>query len=85
MKQIKSAALDGSDVKILTTYTERNIWTWGLTVFEDWIYWVAYKHKTIYRVDKETGSTLEIVKTGLHSPAGITIYSQQKQPLGTAI
>ena len=85
LKQIKSAALDGSDVKMLTTFTERNMWAWGLTVFDNWIYWATYKNNTIYRIDKETGSTFEVVKTGLRSPMGIKIYSQNNQPSGKTL
>jgi len=61
------------------------MWASGLAVFEDWIYWVTYKNNTIYRVDKENGTTFEVVQTGLHSPVGIKIYSKQNQPSGTAI
>jgi hypothetical protein len=40
-------------------------------------------NNTIYRVDKETGSKFEVVKTELSRPVGIKIYSQEKQPTGT--
>jgi hypothetical protein len=58
-------------------------WAWGLIVFGDWIYWTSFTNNTIYRVDKETGSKFEVVKTELSRPVGIKIYSQEKQPTGT--
>ena len=81
LKQITSAALDDTDVKSLTRYTEELMWASGLAVFEDWIYWVTYQNNTIYRVDKENWTTFEVVKTGLHSPAGITNIQQTESTL----
>ena len=55
---------------------------WGLIVFRDWIYWTSSTSNTIYRVDKENGSHVEVVKRYLHNPRGIKIYSQENQPKG---
>jgi len=57
-------------------------WAWGIIVFRNWIYWTSFRNDTIYRVDKETGSNFEVVKTDLNMPIGIKIYSQENQPTG---
>ena len=57
-------------------------WAWGLIVFEDKIYWTSFTNNTIYRVDKENGSHVEVVKRYLRNPRGIKIYSQENQPTG---
>jgi hypothetical protein len=81
-KQIRSSNLNGTDIKLLTTSPHYMPWAWGLIVFGDWIYWTSFTNNTIYRVDKETGSTFEVVKTELSRPVGIKIYSQENQPTG---
>ena len=57
-------------------------WAWGLIVFGDWIYWTSFTNNTIYRVNKESGSNFQVVKTDLRTPIGIKIYSQENQPTG---
>ena len=57
-------------------------WEWGLIVFGDWIYWTSFTNNTIYRVNKESGSDFQVVKTDLRTPIGIKIYSQENQPTG---
>jgi hypothetical protein len=37
----------------------------GINCIRDWIYWTSFTNNTIYRVDKETGSKFEVVKTEL--------------------
>ena len=81
-KQIRSSNLNGTDIKLLTTSPHYMPLAWGLIVFGDWIYWTSFTNNTIYRVDKETGSTFEVVKTELSRPVGIKIYSQENQPTG---
>jgi hypothetical protein len=80
-KQIQSSNLNGTDIKkLITTSPEYMAWAWGLIVFRDWIYWIS-SHK-IYRVYKENGSNVAVIKSNLNNARGIKFYSPENQPTG---
>ena len=79
-KQIQSSNLNGTDIKLLTTFPEYMPLARGLIVFGDWIYWTS--SRTINRLYKENGSNVEVVNSHLSNSRGIKIYSPENQPIG---
>jgi len=56
---------------------------YGLTVFENYVYWTDWNFKSIHRADKFTGNNSMTLKTGLLIPPfDIKVYSPLRQPPG---
>ncbi|CAG2242217.1 LRP5_6 [Mytilus edulis] len=82
-KQIKSSAFDGTDIRILMTSADNLPWAFGLVVYKDWLYITQFTNNTVCRVDKQTGSNFQIIRSDADTPVGIKIYSGDNQPHGS--
>ncbi|XP_071133360.1 low-density lipoprotein receptor-related protein 6-like isoform X2 [Mytilus edulis] len=84
-KQIKSSAFDGTDIRILMTSADNLPWAFGLVVYKEWLYITQFTNNTVCRVDKQTGSNFQIIRSDADTPVGIKIYSGDNQPHGTSL
>lgn len=57
-------------------------WAFGLVVYKDWLYITQFTNNTVCRVDKQTGSNFQIIRSDADTPVGIKIYSGDNQPHG---
>jgi len=56
---------------------------YGLTVFEDYVFWTDWNFKSIHRADKFTGNHSMTLMTNLPiQPFDIKVYSPLRQPSG---
>ncbi|OPL33300.1 hypothetical protein AM593_10802, partial [Mytilus galloprovincialis] len=58
-------------------------WAFGLVVYKDWLYITQFTNNTVCRVDKQTGSNFQIIRSDADTPVGIKIYSGDNQPHGS--
>ncbi len=76
---IGSANLDGSNMVTVASNIEH---PFGLTVFEDYVYWTNYKGRQVFRANKFTGKEKYEFQDGFFSPMDIQVYHPVAQEQG---
>ena len=54
----------------------------GVTIFEDKVYWTDWHTKSVNSANKFTGSGVKTIQTQLHFPMDIRTYHPLRQPKG---
>ena len=75
---IEAAELDGSNRIIILG--EDIFHPFGLTLFQDYMYWTDWQKDSIYRANKFTGKHKSVVGDNLFSPMDLQMYHLQRQP-----
>lgn len=57
----------------------------GITLFNETLYWTDWRTRSIYRCYKLSGDDREIVASNKYSPMDIRVMSQERQPRGRVI
>ncbi|XP_036382770.1 low-density lipoprotein receptor-like [Megalops cyprinoides] len=78
LKCIGSAALDGSDIKILQLMETSS--PFAVTVFNTMMYWSDTKRRTIQRAHKNTGKDRKVLLKQLGQPFGLKVIHEVLQP-----
>ena len=55
----------------------------AITIFEEWMYWTDWNHKSVEKANRFTGENREILKNTTHRPMDIQIFHPLRQPLGS--
>lgn len=71
---IASSKLDGSDVIISTRVSRFECSLFGLTVFEDYIYWSCKNRHKINKANKFTGELIQEFKENIKLPLDVAVY-----------
>ncbi|CAJ0956680.1 unnamed protein product, partial [Mesorhabditis belari] len=77
---IGSCDYDGKNRRIVITKPVRHIF--GLTIFEDYIYWSDWNNRTVDRAHKITGDDYKVLLQVQHRPMGIKIIHPLLQQIG---
>ncbi|XP_025833299.1 low-density lipoprotein receptor-related protein 4 [Agrilus planipennis] len=51
----------------------------GLTLYEDSVYWTDWKQKTVKRANKSTGKNITTIRDNLDGAVGITVVTESRQ------
>ena len=79
---IGSSDLDGSDVVVAV----KDIYNpYGLTVFEDFVYWTNFIRSQVFRANKFTGANKYEYQEAFFSPMDVQIYHPLIQKTGKSI
>ncbi|XP_057293261.1 low-density lipoprotein receptor-like [Hydractinia symbiolongicarpus] len=70
-RHICSSAIDGSDIKVIVKHLSS---PFGLTVFEDHVYWTDYSEQKLFKANKFTGRQLTQFKESFFAPMDINVY-----------
>lgn len=84
MDMIGSCDYDGSNRRVVLSSGPAIGHPFAVTVFEDWIYWTDWDHRTIMRANKFNGKNATSV-TQTHSsqmPMVVHVYHSYRQPSG---
>ena len=76
---IGSSNLDGSHIVIVASDIHN---PYGITVFEDSVYWTNYKGGQIFRANKFTGSNKREYQDGFFAPMDLQIVHPLLQKIG---
>ena len=79
---IKSANLDGSNVRTVIHNTKHIAHPFALAVFEDDIFWTDWSSNSIRKVHKYTGEDCTQVAMDLNTPMDIKIFHESVQKPG---
>lgn len=79
---IKSANLDGTNVRTVIRNAKHISHPFALAVFEDDIFWTDWSSDSIRKAHKYTGEDFQQVALGLHSPMDIKIFHESVQKPG---
>lgn len=74
---IEFANVDGSGRRIVIQGKITHVF--AITVFEDWIYWTDWSHRSIEKANKYTGANHIVMKNTTHRPMDIHILHPLKQ------
>jgi hypothetical protein len=66
--QIKSIKFDGCDLLVINITIM--MYPFDLVVFDSYVYWTNWRHKSIYRINKYSGQELKLVASKAHYPMG---------------
>ncbi|XP_068993611.1 low-density lipoprotein receptor-related protein 4 isoform X1 [Neodiprion pinetum] len=75
---IESAHLDGTDRKKVIRKGVNH--PFGITIFEDYVYWTDWHFKSISSANKGNGAGFKTIHSGLHFPMDVHSYHPQRQP-----
>ena len=53
----------------------------GITVFEDFIYWTDWEYKSVEKANRRTGGGRRNVTNTIHQPMGIQVFHPLRQPV----
>ena len=76
---IGSSDLDGSKMVVVATNIQH---PFGLTVFEDFVYWTNYRGRKVFRANKFTGEDKFEFQDGFFSPMDIQVDHPLAQQIG---
>lgn len=84
LHSIASCNLEGGDLKNI--YKDHSVLghPFGITVFEDYLFWTDWMSNAVHRVNKFGKETASIIALNLKSPMGIHVYHISRQPKGRA-
>lgn len=77
------ANLDGTNRHIVLHSTVPH--PFAIAVFEEWMYWTDWNHKTIEKANRFTGEHRVVLHNTTHRPMDIHIYHPLIQPDGTTL
>ncbi|XP_017769836.1 PREDICTED: low-density lipoprotein receptor-related protein 4 [Nicrophorus vespilloides] len=78
--RIETSDLHGkSRIQLIQSGSSPTTHPFGLTQFDEYIYWTDWYQKTILRADKATGNNAAMVRSNLIGVMGITTVSESKQ------
>lgn len=77
-KTISLCKTDGRQRRLL--YSENIIYPFGLTVFEDELYWTDRSLGKIFSINKRSGENFREVLTGIYKPIDVVAIHPLKQP-----
>ena len=75
---IEAADLDGSHRHLVRS--EDVFHPFGLTVFQDYMYWTDWEKEAIYKANKFNGNEKSVIGDNLFSPMDVQVYHRQRQP-----
>ena len=79
---IAIADLDATDVRYLLRGSHLPH-IFGITAFEDYIYWTDWEYKSIEKANRRTGGGRRNVTNTIHQPMGIQVFHPLRQPVHT--
>ena len=53
----------------------------GITTFEDYVYWTDWEYKSIQRANRRTGGARRNITNTIHQPMGIQVFHRLRQPV----
>ena len=80
---VRFANLDGTNRHIVLHATVPH--PFAIAVFEEWMYWTDWNHKTIEKANRFTGEHRVVLHNTTHRPMDIHIYHPLIQPDGMYI
>ena len=79
LKYIHSCNMDGSYRRVVLSKNIRH--PYGITVYDNTLYWTDWRDRRIYSCDKKTGKNRTRIQD-VYSPMGIKVFSAKRQPKG---
>lgn len=74
--QIESGTMDGATRVTLVSGLSH---PWGLTIYENHLYYSDLDYEVIERVDKDTGSNMVVMRSGMSGLRGIKVYARDSR------
>lgn len=81
LKTIESADLNGNHRRIVLKGGSLEH-PFGISVFQDNVYWTDWKSKKLFKANKFTGGEEVVLASYLLGVMDVAVFDQQKQPLG---
>ncbi|XP_069783632.1 low-density lipoprotein receptor-related protein 4-like isoform X2 [Narcine bancroftii] len=79
---LSSVDLNGQDRRIVFVSKEFLAHALAITIFEDNVFWIDGERKTLYGINKFTGSDMMLLADNLHDPQDLITYHELTQPSG---
>ena len=54
----------------------------AITIFEEWMYWTDWNHKTVEKANRFTGADRQVLRNTTHRPMDIHVMHKLRQKQG---
>ncbi|XP_076069558.1 LDL receptor protein 1 isoform X2 [Oratosquilla oratoria] len=74
--------LEGKNQRIILNKEKSHLnlnHVFAITVFEEWLYWTDWQHKSVLRANKYTGKDIKKIYSTVHRPMDIHVYHPHRQ------
>ena len=71
-----------SDLSITFIFQRTDYRPFGLDIFEEHVYWTDLGKKALLRINKSSGTGMEVIISGLNKPKGLKILQRGQERLG---